>query len=127
MGKLCPDAVLDVFLARIDDADRLFVCSTQPTTYAEASATYDLATVEMTPGAGNGDFTLGDGDSPGRKVTIAQQANASITDSGTAAHVALGLTTGSVLLYVTTCTEQVLTSGGTVTIPAWDVEISDAT
>jgi hypothetical protein len=33
----------------------------------------------------------------------------------------------SKLLYVTTCTSQSLTSGGTVTVPAWDIEIADAT
>jgi len=126
MAKLCPDAVLEVFLGRIDDADRMFVCSTQPSTYAEAATTYNLATATMTPGNGNGDFTFSDGDTNGRKVRMTQKSNQSIASSGTAQHVALGLTTGSVLLYVTTCTSQALTSGGTVTIPVWDVEISDA-
>lgn len=32
---------------------------------------------------------------------------------------------GSDLLYVTTCTSQSLTSGNTITFPAWDIEIAD--
>lgn len=126
MGKLCPDAVLDVLLQRIDDADRLYVCSNQPTTFTEASSTYKLAEATLTPGDGNGSFTIANGDTNGRKVTVAQQSNKSISISGTAQHVALGINGSSTLIYVTTCTSQALTSGGTVTVPAWDVEIADA-
>jgi hypothetical protein len=48
-----------------------------------------------------------------------------VDTSGTATHVALCDATR--LLYVTTCTSQALTSGNTVNIPAWDIEIADPT
>ena len=59
-----------------------------------------------------------------QKTTVAQQSTVSITNSGTATHVAV-ITANSTLVDVTTCTSQALTSGGTVTIPAWDHEIAD--
>ena len=124
MAKWANDNVMDAALNYVATADRLFVCSTQPATYAEAAETYDLATHTLTPGGGNGDFTLADGTS-GRKVTIAEQASLTVNQTGDAQHIALGLTTGSVLIYVTTCTQQTLTSGNTVTVPAWDIQIGD--
>lgn len=125
MAKWASDTVMDAALAVVATGTVLTVCSAQPTTYAEATSTYALADVVLTPGAGNGDFTLANGDSSGRKVTVAQQADIPIDTSGTATHVAISISGSSTLLYVTTCTSQVLTSGGTVTVPAWDVEIAD--
>lgn len=126
MAKWQRDAMLDAALADPASATSVKVCSAQPTTYAEANATYMLAAATVTAGAGNGSFTLANGDISGRKLTVAQVSNASITNSGTATHVALVITGSSTLLYVTTCTSQALTAGGTVTIPAWDIEIADA-
>jgi hypothetical protein len=127
-SKFCPDGTLDAFLQKIDDADRLFVCSDNTiTTYANA-VTYALATATITPGAGGANFGTIVDDTSGRKLPINQISGQSISVSGTAAHIVLGLSTGSVLLYVTTCTPQVLTSGGgTVTIPAWKINIQDPT
>jgi hypothetical protein len=125
MAKFSSDTVMDAALDVVATATLLTVCSTQPTTYAEASSTYKLADIVLTPGDGNGDFTVADGDTNGRKVTVAQQADVDIDSDGTAEHVALCISGSSTLLYVTTCTSQALTSGGTVTVPAWDVEISD--
>ncbi len=127
MGKWANDNVMDAALAYVDDCDRLFVCSSTnaPANYTEASSTYCLATATLTPGAGNGSFTLGNGDASGRKLSVAQQSNKSITASGTAKHIALGISGSSTLVEVTTCTDQPLTSGGTVTIPTWDIEIAD--
>jgi len=125
MAKWCSDTYLDKFLEGIDDCTLLTVCSAQPTTYAEASSTYALADIALTAGAGNGDYTIANGDTNGRKLTIAQQANVAIDSSGTATHVALSVSGSSTLVYVTTCTSQALTSGGTVTVPAWDIELSD--
>lgn len=125
MAKWASDSVMDAALAYVDDCTLLTVCSAQPTTYAEASSTYKLADVVMTAGAGNGDYTLANGDTNGRKLTVAQQAAIDIDSSGDATHVALSISGSSTLVYVTTCTTQTLTAGGTVTVPAWDIEISD--
>lgn len=126
MAKWANDNVMDAALGYIATADRMFVCSAQPTTYAQASGTYALATITLTPGDGNGDFAIAD-DTSGRKVTVAQQASAPVTASGNATHVALGVSGTSTLVYVTTCASQALTSGNTVTVPAWKVSLADPT
>ena len=126
MAKFQIDAMLDAALGYVDDCTILTVCSAQPLTYAEATTTYKLADVVMTAGAGNGDYTLANGDVSGRKLTVVQQSAVPIDTSGTATHVALSISGSSTLVYVTTCTSQSLTSGGTVTVPNWDIEIADA-
>jgi hypothetical protein len=123
MAKWQNDLMLDAALDYIkNNTTQLCVCSAQPTTYAEATATYKLA---LKTGLTSGSFTgPANGDTNGRKVTINQQANIVVDSSGTATHVAL--CSGTVLLYITTVTSQGLTAGNTVTIPAWDIEIADA-
>lgn len=124
MGKACPDAVLDVFLDEIAEADTLHVCSDEPANHAGIAAV-SLADVPLTPGAGNGDFTKANGDTSGRKLTIAQQASITVDSSGTATHIVLTDAANTTLKYVTTCTSQALTAANTVTVPAWDIEIAD--
>ena len=125
MGKATPDAVLDVMLDYIaDNADAIHVCSDEPANYAGISSVL-LAGTAMTTGDGN-DYTVADGDSSGRKVTVGSKSDIAISTSGTATHIALS--NGSdTLYYVTTCTSQALVDTGTVTIPAWDIEIADPT
>lgn len=124
MGKSVHDDVLDASHAKTATGTRATVCSAEPANFAGIAAV-KLADVTLTAGAGNGDWAISNGDVSGRKVTLLQQANVPITASGTATHIAID--DGSILLRVTTCTSQVLTSGGTVTIPATDFEIADPT
>jgi hypothetical protein len=124
MAKFAPDSTLDAFLAEIATATRLVVCSGQPANFAGIAAVA-LADVTLTAGLGAGDYTAANGDTNGRKVTVAQQASVPIDTTGTATHISLD--DGTDLIYVTTCTSQALTSGGTVTVPVWDVEIADPT
>lgn len=120
MGKSVDNDVLDGALNIIkNNCNLMTVCSAQPTTRTEAVSTYELADVVVD----SADFTVGDGDSSGRKVTVAAQTGATVDVTGTATHVAL--VDGTRLLYVTTCTSQALTSGNTVDFPAWKIEISD--
>lgn len=125
MAKSVNDVVLDAALDKIATGTILTVCSAEPTTRTEAVTTYALADVVMTAGDGNGDYTVANGDTNGRKVTITQQADIPIDTSGTATHVAI--CDASTLLLVTTCTSQALTGGGAVTVPAFDDEIADPT
>jgi hypothetical protein len=122
MAKWLADSTLEAPLAIVDNATRVVVCSGQPANFAGIAAV-NLAQVTVTAGAGGGDFTLADGDTSGRKLTLAQQADIPIDVSGTATHVSFD--DGSTLLYVTTCTSQALTDTGTVTIPAFDLEVAD--
>lgn len=123
MAKTINDLVLDGALDITATGTLLTVCSTQPTTRTEAATTYKLADVVLTAGDGLGDYVIANGDTSGRKVTVTQQASVPIDTTGTATHVAICDATN--LLLVTTCTSQALTSGGTVTVPAFDQEIAD--
>lgn len=120
MAKLVHDDVLDSAWDVLDQADLMTVCAGQPTTRTEAITTFKLADVAMTP---NTDFTKANGDTSGRKVTMAAKSAVPVDTTGTADHVALVDATR--LLYVTTCTSQPLTSGNTVNFPAWKAEITD--
>ena len=124
MAKAAPDAFMDAAFDWLDQADLQVVCSAQPTTYTEAVTTYALADVAMTP---NTDYTKADGDTSGRKVTVAQKTEVTVDTSGTATHVALVSTGDTTLRYVTTCTSQAVTAGNTITVPAWDIELRDPT
>jgi hypothetical protein len=121
MAKYANPLVMDAALDKIATGTSLCVCTTQPTTRAEAITTYNLATATVSGAS----FTKSAGTGTGRKVTVAQQSNMSIANSGTALHVAI--VDASALLYVTTCTSQALTAGGTVTVPAWNVEFAGPT
>ncbi|MGB5583696.1 MAG: hypothetical protein WBO93_08890 [Gammaproteobacteria bacterium] len=118
MAKAVSDGFLDGGLNAIDGSTAINICTAQPTSIAECDS---LSLIPAHTLAG-GDFTIANGDTSGRKVTVAQQATLSIDASGTANHVAIN---NGVDFYVTTCTSQALTSGGTVTIPAWDIEFAD--
>lgn len=119
MPKFANDSVLDAALDKISTGTIMTICSSQPTTRTEAVTTYKLADVVID----SGDFTKSDGVTNGRKVTVSQQENLDVDASGTATHIAI--CDGSTLLYVTTCTAQVMTAGNMVTTPSWNIEFSD--
>ena len=122
MTVLIADSIMDAALQYLEDATSLVmhVCSGDPADRA-AAITNSLADHALT----SGDFTIANGDTSGRKSTVAQQASIDIDATGTAAHVCI--IDSSELLLKTACTSQALTSGGTVTVPAFDYEIADAT
>lgn len=108
------DAALDV----VKTCTRMDVTSDVGT---PADLTNTLANVAMVPAS---DYAIADGTS-GRKITTAQKTGVPVTGNGTAKHIVLSLA-GTILL-TTTCTDQVLTSGNTVTIPAFVEQIGDPT
>jgi len=118
MAKLVTDAMLDGGLDKIATAVNYTICAGQPVSFADIAAR-KLAGGTIT----SADFTKSNGNTSGRKVTVAQQSNLSITASGTADHVVID--DGVSEYYVTTATAQALTSGGTVTGPAWNIEFAD--
>lgn len=124
MAKQSADRTLDAMRDEIATCDRLVVCSAEPANFAGIAAVL-LASVVLTAGDGGGDYVIGNGDTNGRKLATLMQSAISITNTGTATHVSLN--NGSILKYVKTCTSQALTSGGTVTVPEWDIEIADPT
>jgi len=126
MAKAVPDAVLDAALDTIALADELYVTSAEPANYAGIAAVTLVGPVTLTPGNGGGDFTIADGDTSGRKVTVAAQNGASVVATGTGNHVVLATGGATDLLrYVTTCASQALTSGNTANVGSWKVELAD--
>ncbi|MFN7173685.1 MAG: hypothetical protein ACK4MT_03120 [Thermaurantiacus tibetensis] len=120
MAKWVSPTVLDAALQAVAAADRMVALAAQPATFAEAMAGR-LAEAPMAPA----DFALGAGDVSGRKVTVAAKSGLPVLAGGTANHVALLDTAASRLLYVTTCPDQAVAPGGTVTIAGWAIEIAD--
>lgn len=121
MSKFIPPIQIDGMLQLVE-GDRLHICSAQPTTFTEATTTFQLATFVV-----GADYTLANGDVSGRKNTLAALTGAAIDNTGTATHAAVTLTTGSVLKLVTTTVSQLLTAGGTVDTTAFSHEIQQAT
>jgi hypothetical protein len=127
-SKAAPDATMDTFLAKIATATSMVVCSgaSNPADRAAVLAAA-LATSPMTPGLGSGDYTAADDATGalGRKVTMTAKNGVAVTASGDATCIAL--IDGTSIIYITTCTTQTLTSGNTVNIPAWKIQIGDPT
>jgi hypothetical protein len=122
MAKFANDLIMDAaFDFLIAEAERIVVAT------GDAAFVYaSLAAITLADNA-IGTITKANGDTNGRKAIVPQHAAVPIDANGTATHVHVVDDTGTRILLVTTCTSQVLTSGGTVTIPAWDEEIGDPT
>jgi hypothetical protein len=105
------DGLGDVIQA---NCNLMIACSAEPTTRAQAVTDYALADVAMAAG----DFTNAT-DGTGRKLTVSAKSAVPIDLTGTAIYIALVDATR--LLYVTTCTSQLLTSGGTVDFPSFAI------
>jgi len=116
MAKKASQAYLDAPLDYLSsNATRIIVTATEPADRAGAIAG-ELAGGNISAV----DFTKAAGDISGRKTTVAQQVDLAIGTTGEATHVSI--ISASELMYTTTCTAQQLTSGGTVTVPAWAIE-----
>lgn len=121
------DSALDAALAHIaDNGTRLDLCSSEPTTYAEATSTFTLGNVTLTASDGGGDWTIAAGDTSGRKLTLGAQT-VTDTGAGTATHYAI--TNGVDTLYATNTMQNVAMDGaGTQDVNAVDVlELQDPT
>ena len=123
MAKKMDDSVADAMLAKIATSTALTVTSSEPANFA-AIAAATLGTYVMTAGLGGGDYSAAaNGDTNGRKVTVAAQTGNNASASGTATHVCLS--DGVTLLYVTTCPSVTTNSGQPFNVAAWDIEIAD--
>ena len=126
MAKLASDATIDGGLDYIAaTSKKVFICTTAAVaSYGDVSTQYNLTSGKAITST-HWTKADGDGGGGGRKITVLQQSSLSVSKTGTAGHVAV--TSSDTLLFVTTCTTQALTTGNTVTIPAWKVEIGDPT
>lgn len=124
MTKFLHDDVMDGALNIIkNNANLMTICSAAPTTRTQAISTYMLADVAVT----GTDFTVGNGDASGRKITCAAKTGVEVDNTGTATHRAL--VDGSRLLAVTEeATSKYVVDGDTVNFDELDWnEIADPT
>ena len=119
MAKWMNDAGADAALTYWSDADKMVLCSAQPTTYAEANVTYALADVTPTYDA------IANGAVSGRQRGVQAKTGVAVDASGTATHLALIKVSDTTLRYVTITPSQAVASGGTVDIGAWAIEVRD--
>lgn len=116
------DRVFDNGLTVLDtEANRVDICSQEPTTYAAATSTYTLGnTTSISISAPT------DGDTSGRKVTLAAISGASVSGTGTATHYAISDTSNTRLLVTGSLSaSQSVTSGNTFSLNAVDIELND--
>lgn len=118
-NDLMMDAALDWLSASSD-----FLCVTegQPSTFAEAFTSKMLAKIGITAGS----FTKANGTTSGRKSTI-DAGGGTVTNSGSANHMAVVDSNASTLKYVWTLTEQYVTATNPITTPSLYAELQDPT
>lgn len=116
--------VLDAALDKIATATLQTLNTSVPASRA-AAVSDALVSYTLTAGDGNGDYTIADGGSGGRKLTVAQQSGQNAGASGTATNISLSDAT--TLLYCSECTSQAITSSNPVTISTYDITIGDPT
>jgi hypothetical protein len=116
------DRVLDNGLTVLNtEGNALHICSTEPTTYTEATSTYTLGNKTTYSSGAPADRTGG-----GREVTYAAITDGSVTGTGTAAYWATVDTVNSRLLAVQSLSSsQAVTSGNTFTLTSFTVGIPD--
>lgn len=116
--------VFDLGLNELDtDANRLDICSQEPTTYGQAT----------TPGTYSLGYKTGisvsapaDRDGDGRQVIISAISDGTVTTSGTATHWALVDTATSRLLATgALSTPQVVTAGNTFMLTLFTIAVPD--
>lgn len=116
------DRVFDNGLTVLDtEANRVDICSQEPTTYTAATSTYTLGnTTSISISAPT------NGDTSGRKVTLAAISGASVSGTGAATHYAISDTSNTRLLVTGSLSaSQSVTSGNTFSLNAVDIELND--
>jgi hypothetical protein len=119
------DYCLDALVEKVREATRLFICSAEPTTYAEASSTF-MVGYKNSPTMG----AVSDRTGGGRKTTVSAVTDGVVNTGGggdSDMYWALADHANSRLLAVNAVTnDQVLIDGNTWTMAAFDVGVPDA-
>ena len=116
------DRVLDNGLTVLDaEANRVDICSSEPTTYSAATSSATLGNTTSISISAPADASPN-----GRKVTLSAITGASVTGTGTATHYAIVDTVNSRLLATSTLSaSQSVTSGNTFTLASFTIGIPD--
>jgi len=115
------DQVLDQGLDyATTNGNRVYLCSQEPATYAEATSTYALGVITVATSATT------DGDVSGRKVTIGTATGGSVTGTGTATYYALCDDSSILVAAEALSASQAVTSGNSFNwTVATDITIAD--
>ena len=122
MAAILHDRVYDNGLTVLDtEADKLYIDSTQATTYTEAITTYALGVKNTPTVSAPADRTGG-----GREVTVSAITDGSVTGTGTAGFFALVDSANTRLLAAGPLSAtQSVTSGNTFTLTSFKIGIPD--
>jgi len=126
-SKFVADAVLDAAGAKVATATRMTACSALPANFAGIAAVVKANEV-LTAGVGGGDYTAANGDTSGRKITVAAQTALTMTANGTVTH--LCLDDGTTLLACTPLAVDKTIVDYTTEVwdtAAFDIEVADVT
>lgn len=121
MASILADWAIDNGLNGVHtNADKIYLCSQDPTTFTEATSTYALGNYNF--GAGNAFGAPADATPSGRKITSAVVTAGSITGNGTAVKWAVVDSVNLRLLANGSLASSVgVTSGQAFTLPAFDI------
>lgn len=116
------DRVFDSGLSSLDtEANRLDICSQEPTTFTAATVTYTLGNKTSLSVGSPADRTGG-----GREVEVAAITDGEVTGTNTATHWAITDTVNSRLLATGALSaSQAVTDGNTFTLAAFKIGIPD--
>lgn len=116
------DYILDAALSKLDtEANAIYICSTEPATYAAATTTAALGNSTAISISAPEDRAVG-----GRKVTVDAVTGGSVTATGTATHFAIVDTVNSRLLVTGSLTaSQAVTTGNTFSLASFTIGIPD--
>lgn len=123
------DTYLDLAVAGIATGTRnLYICSTEPTTYAQATTTYNGSPDRYSLGS-SASITMGaaaNGSVSGRRTIVSAISNGSVTASATAGFWAI--TDASAVLIATGALSapQAVTLGNTFSLGSFSIEFPDA-
>ena len=115
------DDFQDAALAILDLVENMYICGTEPTSFAEASSTYKLGT-KATPSIGAAQA----GDVSGRKRTVGAISDGVVNGAGEANYYAFTDDSESKLLLVRPLSSPLnLATGSPWTMNAFDIEWPD--
>ena len=132
MAVYAHDDIMDAGLLDVkNNGSQMILCSGQPADYAAATTAASSGGAQLGAVAmASTDFTIADGATSGRTVTIAAKSGIAIDgvadgNTGTWDHVAIVDDAGTRLLLVTTVSAQTVTGGNAADVNAWTENIED--
>ena len=125
MAATAPDTTLDALLDKIALSTQVDACTSSPANFAGISGV-SVGNYTLTAGAGGASWTIANGDTSGRKLTLTAQSGNNGTGTGAANF--LAYSDGATLHYVTDASGETINTGSPWTLASYDVaEVADPT